>query len=223
MGQRIACAVLTALLIGTVGTPAYGQENDAPPEYIPYVAVTPLEGHGIAESEAATLTEVLSNELLNTGKFRVMERDRMNEILQEQGFQQSGACNDEACLVEMGQMLGIEQLIAGSIGKVGKAYSINVRIVSVATGEILRNVSHNYTGPIEDLLTHEMGVVAKKLAGKDPSVEPRTDTRNLRPVVIGGVAGAAALVGGGAAVFWFLRQRAGNGGEEETAELEVAW
>jgi hypothetical protein len=106
---------------------------------------------------------------------------------------------------------------------VGKAYSINARVISVATGEIVRNVSHNYTGPIEDLLTHEMGVVAKRLAGMETAVNPRTDTRNLKPLVIGGVAGAAVLVGGGAAAFWFLRQRAGNEEEQETAELEVAW
>lgn len=168
-----------------------------------------MEGHGIPESEAATLTDVLSNNLLSTGKFRVMERDQMNGILKEQGFQQSGACSDQACLVEMGQILGIEQLVAGSIGKVGKAHSINVRIVSVATGEILRNVSHNYSGPIEELLTQEMGVVAKKLAGVEPTVPPKANRRSLRPVVIGGVA----------AVFWFLRKR--SGGEEETAESHL--
>jgi TolB-like protein len=152
-----------------------GADQSAP--HRPLIAVNSLTGHGISDDEAATLTEVLRNEMINTGKFRVMERSEMENILKEQGFQQSGACSNDACMVEMGQLLGAEQLVAGSVGKVGKAYSINVRIISIKTSEIVANVTHNYSGPIEDLLTSEMSKVAVKLAGGKPATTAASTPR----------------------------------------------
>ncbi len=187
------------------------------------VAISDLEAHGITESEAATLTDVLRNKLIETGKYQVMERSQMKAILEEQAFQQSGTCTDQECIVEMGQILGIEQIVAGSIGRVGKTYSINVRMVSVQTGEIINSVSHNYTGPVENLLITEIDVVANKLSGIETVFEPRVDKKKprnkkniRRNFIIGGV--ALAVIGGGVGAFLLLKED-----KEEPATLEVTW
>jgi hypothetical protein len=124
-----------------------------------------------------------------------MERGQMEEILKEQAFQMSGTCNEAACLVEMGQLLGIEQLFAGTIGKVGRAYSINVRIISVQTGKILKSVSHSYSGPIENLLTGEMRTVAMLLIGDEKSAAQRVNKKRRTLFIAGGI-GVAGLAGG---------------------------
>lgn len=129
------------------------------------IAVSALEGRGLAEGEANTLTDALASHLMNTGAFRVLERGKMDLVLKEQGFQQSGACTDEACIVEMGQLLGVDHMVTGSIGKVGKTYSVNVRMIHVATGEIVRTLNKNYKGEIDGLLTDVMPAVAGELAG----------------------------------------------------------
>ncbi len=139
------------------------------------IAVSSLDGRGLAEGEASTLTDALSSYLTNTGVFRVMERGRMDIILQEQGFQQSGACTDAACIVEMGQLLGVDNMIAGSVGKVGQTYSVNLRMISVATGEILRSLSKFYKGEIDGVLTDVLPAVANDLAASDgTTVKPST-------------------------------------------------
>lgn len=167
----------------------------------PLIALNSLLAQGITEHEAVTLTDVLRNELINTGKFQVMERGQMEEILKEQAFQMSGTCDEAACLVEMGQLLGIEQLFAGTIGMVGKAYSINVRIISVQTGKILKSVSHSYSGPIEDLLTGEMRTVAKLLIGDEKSIVKKVNKKRRALFIAGGI-GVAGLAGG--AVFLII-------------------
>lgn len=167
----------------------------------PLIALNSLLAQGITEHEAVTLTDVLRNELINTGKFQVMERGQMEEILKEQAFQMSGTCDEAACLVEMGQLLGIEQLFAGTIGMVGKAYSINVRIISVQTGKILKSVSHSYSGPIEDLLTGEMRTVAKLLIGDEKNIVKKINKKRRALFIAGGI-GVAGLAGG--AVFLII-------------------
>ena len=49
-----------------------------------------------------------------SGCFRVIERTEMDNILREQGFQKSGACDDENCLVEVGQLLGVNRMAAAN-------------------------------------------------------------------------------------------------------------
>jgi TolB-like protein len=148
------------------------------------VAVSALEGRGLAEGEAGTLTDALSSYLSNTGSFRVMERGRMDVILKEQGFQQSGACTDAACIVEMGQLLGVDHMITGSIGKVGLTYSVNLRMINVGSGEIIRSLSKFYKGEIDGVLTDVLPAVAEELAGKQAAAAPAATKTNPPPAVV---------------------------------------
>ncbi|MBD3239473.1 MAG: hypothetical protein GF331_02735 [Chitinivibrionales bacterium] len=139
------------------------------------VAVKEFEGRGLSESEATTLTDVFSSYLIETGRFRIMERAQMNEILKEQGFQRSGACTDAACMVEMGQLLGVESIVTGSVGKLGETYTVSARLVSVETGEIVHTVSKFHKGEIDQLLTDVLPLVAREIAGQGKAVEAAAD------------------------------------------------
>jgi len=79
------------------------------------IAMNDLQGKGVEQSAAAIISDRLRSELLGTGIFRVMERKEMTAVLKEQGFQQSGACTEASCIVEVGQLLGVKRMIAGTI------------------------------------------------------------------------------------------------------------
>ncbi len=128
------------------------------------IAVLDLSGEGVTKSEAKTLTDRLRSRLVNTGAFIVLEREQMDEILSEQGFQQSGCVSDE-CLVEIGRMIGVQEMVGGSIGKIGQTYTLDLRIIDVETGRILRTVSEDYRGSADGLLG-VLAIAAQKIAGK---------------------------------------------------------
>lgn len=128
------------------------------------VAVMDMEPKGVPENEVSALSDRLRTELFRTGTFDVMERGKMQDVLKEQGFQQSGACNTDACAVEIGQLIGVQKIIGGSLGKVGKTYTVNLRMIDVKTGRIERSVTEDYTGEIDKLLTSTMKTVANTLA-----------------------------------------------------------
>ena len=79
------------------------------------------------------------------------------------GFQQTG-CTTNECIVEVGRLIGVEQIVGGSISKVGSTYSISARIVSVETGKILKTATRDYRGEIDDLLVSGMRKIAVQLA-----------------------------------------------------------
>lgn len=130
------------------------------------VAVNELKSHGIGETETAIISERVRSELLNTGRFRVMERGEMNTILEEQGFQQSGACSDASCLVEVGQILAVDRIITGSIGLIGSMYTLNLKMINVENGEIEATSNVDYHGDIAGFLSQSIRVGVKRLNTK---------------------------------------------------------
>lgn len=130
------------------------------------VAVMTLGGSGVSETDAKFLTERLAIELQRAGVFDVMERDKMDEILREQGFQQTGACDETACLVEAGRLLPVEKMIGGSVGRVGNVYSAQIRLIDLMTGKVEKTATRDYRGELENLLMTGMRESAEELSGK---------------------------------------------------------
>jgi len=148
------------------------------------IAVLDLEGKGLTELEASILTDRLRHELFQTGRYRVIERDMMGEIIDEQGFQLS-ECTSTECMVEIGRILGVDQMVGGSVSKFGSMYSISVRLISVETGEILGTATYDHEGKIEDLLKYGMRVVSNELSGmkdEESIVQTDIDTVYQEPV-----------------------------------------
>ena len=141
------------------------------------IAVINLKsGSGVTAGECELISDRLRGDLFNTDKVNVMERDQMQEILKEQGFQSSGACTDEACLVQMGQLLGVEMLVTGSLGKVGSMFLVNVRMIDVKTAKIVKVVSVDVKGDIEDVVGR-LTNIADQLVG----VQTHTTSLNETP------------------------------------------
>ena len=127
------------------------------------IAVLDLDPTGIAEADAQFLSERLRTELFETGYYQVIERNKMQEILKEQGFQNSG-CTSVQCAVEIGELLNVKGIVAGAIGKIDDIYSISLRLIEVQTGAIMRTATEDYRGSLSEVLTEVIPRVAGQLA-----------------------------------------------------------
>jgi len=199
---------------------------------IPTVAVFPLVAQGMDNSSASILTDALSDELLKSGKVRVMERTQMETILREQGFQKTGSCDQNECAVEMGKVLGIERIVVGTAGRLGESHTISVRAVDVASGEVLASDRRVIQGSIDKLLTEELPPLARSLANRlaggvdatntasgKPGEAPR-ETR-LWPWVLGGT----VVAGGAAAAVLLLSSKspASPPATPATTDFQATW
>jgi TolB-like protein len=124
------------------------------------IAILDFEPIGVPESEAATVSELFRSALFNTRRFTVIERSRMGEIFEEQGFVLSG-CTDVECAVNAGKILDVEVILIGSLSKLGSKYILTVRGVDVSDARVVLNETAEHTGAVEDL-----GEVVNRLARK---------------------------------------------------------
>jgi hypothetical protein len=128
------------------------------------VAILDLDGIGIEKTEAQILTNKLRSEMVKTGKFIILDRSEMGAILEEQGFQQTG-CTSSECAVEVGQMLGVQFMVSGSIGKLGDMFYLELKMIDVGTSKIAKSVDKNIDGKLTDVLITGIPYVAAQLAG----------------------------------------------------------
>ena len=150
------------LLLVCMATAGLAESENGKTNY----AVLPLRNaDGVSAGEASLLTDRLRIEIFNSGLANLMEREQMQEVLTEQGFQHSGACTDDACLVEMGQLLGVERMISGSVGRLGKTLvMLNMRVIDVRTGRLVGVVAKDIRGEIEEVVAH-LPALGRELLG----------------------------------------------------------
>jgi curli biogenesis system outer membrane secretion channel CsgG len=81
----------------------------------PIAAVAPFKYAAANSASVGTgLSDMLMNALFNSGCFRVVERDQMNTILNEQALGLSGA-GDEKDFAKVGKQIGAQLIIMGTI------------------------------------------------------------------------------------------------------------
>lgn len=144
--------------------------------------------------------DMFVTELVRRGNFRVMEREKLEAIMQEKNLQLSGDI-DPKTAVKLGKMIGVEYLIAGAVTELGVADrdvnvpsglfggrlpSVNVRSQKMDAAVDARAFSTS-TGEIvwADSASESTSDSSVYVAGAGGGVEDRRKLdRLLRPVVV---------------------------------------
>jgi len=132
------------------------------------LAVFDFSNNGLKNNDIKLLTDRLRVEIVQLGKYEVVERERIDEIFKEQQLQVSG-CVDE-CLIEVGKLLGASRIVLGSIGKVGNFYTINAKLINATSGKVEEAVSYDSKYSIDDLLVKGMNEVSMQLLNLDRKI-----------------------------------------------------
>ena len=151
---------LLIILIFTTCIPAYASPTR--------IAVTEFRGIAVPIDVVQTITDLVRSELFKTGTFEVFERERMDMILKEQGFSQSGLCDQTQCAIKIGKLLAVNTIVVGTISQMGKKVLINVRMVDVTTGMVIAMADRIHTGSIEGLDKTVHLLVRNILSPKNP-------------------------------------------------------
>lgn len=114
------------------------------------------QGQGVGDG----MSDMLATVLVKSGRYRVMERDKINSILKEQNLGATGVVTQESA-AKAGKMLGVELAVIGAVTEFGykkrstggllkkagigaalgqytATIGIDMRVVNTTTGEILK-------------------------------------------------------------------------------------
>ncbi len=171
------------------------------------IAVLDFDSRGaMSRDEAASLSDIFQSYLVDTREFVVVDRSRIKTLMEEMGFQQSGVCSEVECVVEAGKILKVEKMFAGTIGKVGRIYNINIKMIDVATSQIEINRSKPYDGTIEEIAQTVIPEMAEGIVSQIVGKEVKVAETSGGGLSFWWYAGGLAVLGGGAAAYVLLNK-----------------
>lgn len=134
----------------------------------PRIAVLAFENKTSWWQEAlgGAAADHLTTELVNQGRFTVIEREMIDRIIEEQGFQTSGIVNPEH-VVEIGRIAGVDYLLTGSVTRFSvdtKSAGIGGFGASVTTAESALDVRAVNTRTAE-IVAAAQGEGSKRMGG----------------------------------------------------------
>ena len=94
------------------------------------VSILDFTGEDVQDKVLRACYQQLETSLIESNRFTVIEKNKREELLEEQKFQSSGVC-DEACAVEIGQLVGAEYLMLGEIIGFADLYQVNIKIINI--------------------------------------------------------------------------------------------
>jgi len=106
------------------------------------------------------LAQMLISDLSGTDTIRVVERDRLEDILTELKLQGSGKIDPKSA-AKLGKLLGAKYLVVGGYFDLQGALRVDARIVDVETGRVLKSFGTNGKPgdflPVEQTMATNLG------------------------------------------------------------------
>jgi TolB-like protein len=149
------------------------------------------------DSWAQSVPEFLKNELSRSADIRVLERRQLQAVLEEQALSMTGLV-DSSTAQQVGDLLGAQFIITGTINRVGGNIRIDANIVRVSTGEVrsekVQAGDPRYQGEMCELLGQNIVFLLTGTGNRITAVEVDTYPTNYYAAATLGFGIATAIV-----------------------------
>jgi len=213
------------LLLSASMVAAFSGSAQAATEIEQIVVLPVVVTAGIAPDKGPLLDGILINEVSKRApeKIKLLGSKDVSALLGHEQQKQMLGCDDQSCLVEIGNALGASHLLSLTMGRIGQKFIINTTLLDVAsTDAVFRDTV--YLGETEEELLQGVATLSDRLAlaqgWQGAVIAAQRDSRSasevdsaevkdageISPLLwIGtGVAGVGLLAAGGFGIATFL-------------------
>ena len=143
------------------------------------VAIFDPSSSGVAIDEGTTVAvrEIISATFVNTGKYTIVERSLLQQVMKEQAFSNTDVV-DESQATELGRLAGANKVILSLITIVGGRNMLSIKVIDVKTATIDQQktkivTSNDLLDAVEPLVLELLGekVTTKETKKKQFSVK----------------------------------------------------
>ena len=152
----------------------------------PILSILDLRTSGVSKADADVLLDYLSSHIVESGEYTVIDRSQRETVLKEIEFSQS-ECTDEACQLRIGKLLSANRIVIGSVGKLEQIYLLNLKMIEVETGKLLKAVSGQYKS-VAEMIGDGKNLVRSLVgpAGRGETAELPAATTEEKPLAADG-------------------------------------
>ncbi len=121
---------------------------------------------GIDPTVSHLLTSKIEEEFVNSGKYQVLDRSNVEQVLTEKEFQLSSGLVRNEEVRQAGEYLGADFVVIANVSRIGQTYVITAKMIDVESGAIAAQASSEQQGKIDVLLNLAQNV-GEELAWAD--------------------------------------------------------
>jgi len=115
------------------------------------LSLLPFEGTNVTPALLKASYNKLETSLIESNRFKVIEKEKRDQILREQKEQLSG-CFEDSCIVEIGKLLGANFLLTGNMIGLNELFQVNIKIIDIEKGVVIEKVTKESIGDQLSLL-----------------------------------------------------------------------
>src|SRR4051794_20776355 len=149
----LSAGLVAALLVPALALAKSGKEGSTKPRIAVIEFKNKADNQWWYHGGAAAAQDVFVTELVKSGKFRVVDREQLEAMMQEKHLTQSGDI-DKGTAMKLGKILGLNYLLTGAVTEYGNTdvsgggggvsagkrkfvAALNARLINASTGEVL--------------------------------------------------------------------------------------
>ncbi len=141
------------------------------------VAILNPDGQ-ISDGIKNIVREEISNVIVNSSTYSVVERTMIDKVFAEAKFQSEGLV-DNSQISELGKMMGADLVCYGSVVSLGYNFYISLKMVNVTTGKVILQSTGTTKHGMDDLISESRIIVNKMIKNynydiSDVEKEPST-------------------------------------------------
>ncbi|MCA2019136.1 penicillin-binding protein activator LpoB [Vibrio tritonius] len=135
--QKIAADMVDSMMMsGSVGAITHDKR--------PIVFVERIKNKTSEHIDTESITDSISTKLLNSGKFRFVDMDRVDSVRQQLKFQNNDELVNQNSAIQFGKMVGAQYMLYGNLSSIVKNagsdkdvyYKMTMRLMDLKTGLI---------------------------------------------------------------------------------------
>lgn len=118
------------------------------------LAVLNLQPQGLPDDQkhvAQILTDSVATELATATECRIVTQADIASMLDFEAQKMACDTGSASCLAEIGGALGVGRVIAGSVGKLGSSFTVQMKLIDITNAEVLERVELTVAGGPEEL------------------------------------------------------------------------
>ncbi len=202
----------------------------APSEPACRLAVLTLTPQGLAADQAhlgPLLTDALAAEISTTTTCAVVTERDMKDMLDVEAMKQQCGVDSDSCMAEIGGALGVDRVVAGSIGKIGASYVVAARVMNLKKGIVEARTDEVVGGSAEELRAGARAVGRRLFdptapAAVSPAAKASSPIASPWLWVGGGAVALGTAAAAGAGAFAFLQESALGDATQTTTQKDDA-
>lgn len=139
-------------------------------------------GHGVPADLASALTDSLEVQVRHRASgYRVIGASDVRAMIQFDAQKSKLGCQETGCLAEIGGALGAQEVISGSLVRLGDTFVLTLRRVDVAKAVVISDASETVKGAKEEQLLDALHTGTEQLFRIDDSHAVLASPRNYNP------------------------------------------